>query len=272
MRAAIYTRLSSVREGDDDATTLQLPDCRELCERKGYQIVARLTDDDRSAYSGKPRPGYRALLVMAERGEIDVIVAWHADRLHRSPRELEEFIDLVERHGVAVETVHGGHIDLTSPQGRIVARILGATARHESEHKAARLRSKHQQKAVQGLWSGGGRRPYGYEKVGVTLSPAEADVVQEAARRVLVGESLRTIVTDFNSRGIKSARGGLWSTKRLKDMLRSARIAGLREHRGATTKAVWPGIISEGQHLRLREKFQPGKRNSGGTLLHSGVA
>ena len=46
------------------------------------------------------------------------IVAWAPDRLHRSPRELEDFIDLLDRYGVAVATVQSGHWDLTTPGGR----------------------------------------------------------------------------------------------------------------------------------------------------------
>ncbi|WP_234384634.1 recombinase family protein [Streptomyces sp. MMG1121] len=62
------------------------------------------------------------------------------DRLTRSPRELEDVIDLADRQGVELAVV-SGEIDLATPTGRMVARMLGAAARHEAEHKPERRQS-----------------------------------------------------------------------------------------------------------------------------------
>ena len=76
------------------------------------------------------------MLAAANRNEFDAIVAWHSDSLHRSPIELEEFIIVCEQHQLQVVTVQSGAIDLTTPSGRMVARMLGSAARYESEHKS----------------------------------------------------------------------------------------------------------------------------------------
>ena len=68
------------------------------------------------------------MLAAVESASIDAIVTWHNDRLHRSPKELEAFIDLVERSRVRLVVVTGGY-DLTTPDGRLSARIVGAVAR-----------------------------------------------------------------------------------------------------------------------------------------------
>src|SRR4051794_41786929 len=73
-------------------------------------------------------------------GELDVVVAWDPDRLHRSPAELEAFITAVERAGVNVVTVQAGRWDLSTASGKLVARMLGSVARHESDHKSERVR------------------------------------------------------------------------------------------------------------------------------------
>ncbi len=92
------------------------------------------------------------------------------------------------------------------------------------------------------------------------LEPAEADAVREAVRRVLGGESLRSIAFDFNKRGIRPAGGkkngaskiDKWQGSTLRRVLLSPRIAGLREHNGEVVgKAVWPAIIDEATHDRL---------------------
>ena len=83
------------------------------------------------------------MLSTIEEGAIGAIVTWHNDRLHRSPRELEAFIDLMEHSGVRLAVVTGGDYDLTTPGGRFTARIVGAVARKESEDRSRRVRRKH---------------------------------------------------------------------------------------------------------------------------------
>ena len=148
-------------------------------------------------------PGYRQMLADVASGTVNAVVAWHTDRLHRSPLELEEFIALIEQHHVQVEVVNGGMLDLSTPGGRMVARQLGAVARYESEHRSERVRRKHKELAEKGKWSGGGHRPYGYKADGVTLIPVEAAIIREAADRVLAGESLRA--TQWTSIGANSS-------------------------------------------------------------------
>lgn len=98
----------------------------------GGEIVSEHVDNDMSAYSGKRRPAYQAMLERLEAGEGEGIIAWHPDRLHRSPLELEAFISVLERTGAAVVTVQGGDYDLSTATGRAMARTIGAWSRHEA--------------------------------------------------------------------------------------------------------------------------------------------
>ena len=129
------------------------------------------------------------MLAAAEGDEYDVIVAWHTNRLHRSPRDLEGFIDVIERAKINVATVKAGDMDLATPSGRMVARMLGAAARHESEHKADRLRRKMLEKAQRGEPTGS-RRPYGFEADKITHRKVEADVIREVADRIIARRDL----------------------------------------------------------------------------------
>lgn len=154
VRAGIYTRISYDPAGQRAGVERQRLDCEALCRSRGWEVARYLEDNDRSAYSGKPRRAYQELLRAVDAGEIDAIVIWHNDRLHRSPKELEGFIDLVERTGVRVAVVSGGDYDLTSPDGRLAARIVGAVARKESEDRSRRVRRKHLELAEQGRPAG----------------------------------------------------------------------------------------------------------------------
>lgn len=101
-RAMIYVRISKDREGAGLGVDRQREDCVALATRLGWTVVGTHTDNDLSAYSGKPRPGYRSMLAALDDGNADAVIAWHTDRLHRSPTELESFIDLCERRSVTV--------------------------------------------------------------------------------------------------------------------------------------------------------------------------
>src|SRR4051794_30939309 len=213
LTAAIYCRISDDREGAGLGVARQEADCREHAERVGWTVATVYVDNDLSAYTGKPRPEYRRMLADLRAGRVRAVLAWHTDRLHRSPRELEEFIDVCEAGGVLVETVKAGPVDLSAPAGRAVARTLGAWARYESEHKAERIKRKTLELAQAGKINGGGYRPYGYEQDCRTIREDEAAVIRECARRVLTGEPVRAVARDLNSRGVPTSTGKQWTAQ-----------------------------------------------------------
>ena len=200
--AGVYTRISSDPSGQRAGVDCQRADCEAHCHTRGWDVVEVFCDNDASAYGRKPRHAYERMLAAVETGKIDAIVTWHNDRLHRSPKELEAFIDLVERSGVRLAVVTGGDYDLTTPDGRLSARIVRAVARKESEDRSRRVRRKHLELAELG-------RPAGQLGWGVR-SEDEREFVRDAARRVLEGDGLMTIARDWNTQGVPGAAGGPW--------------------------------------------------------------
>jgi DNA invertase Pin-like site-specific DNA recombinase len=262
MRAGLYVRISEDVAGEGLGVARQEQDCRQLCQRKRWSVVDVYADNDRSAFTGKPRPEYERLCDDVKAGALDVIVCWHPDRLHRSPRELEDFIDLLEATGVTVATVTAGDRDFATEDGRMMARIEGAVARRESEHKRQRIRRKHAELVEKGVAVAGSRRPFGYEwktrpdgkREGLKVRPAEAELIKEAARRVLSGESLYAVVGDWNDQSVPTSTGAPWNTKTLRQILVSGRIAGWRDHHGepVTKSEQWKPIVDEATWKRLR--------------------
>lgn len=239
VRAAIYVRISQDRTGAGLGVARQEEDCRRLVERNGWTVVEVYVDNDVSASSGKPRPGYERMLGAVAAGDLDAVICWHVDRLTRQPRELEDVIRLHERYGVALATVTG-EMDLSTPTGRMVARIMGSVARQEVEHKGERSRRAFAQAAVAGAWHGG-TRPFGctlvYDRadkphriVGIERDDREAALVVEAKDRALAGESLSSICRDWAARGIVGTKGKPFTPTSLRLVLIAARISGRREY------------------------------------------
>jgi site-specific DNA recombinase len=242
-RAAIYTRISQDRTGAGLAVERQEVECRQLAERLGLTIVEVYSDNDISAYSGKPRPGYRRLLAAIRGGQVGAVVVWHLDRLTRQPSELETYLDVAR--DVPTYSVTAGQLDLATPSGKMTARIAAAVAAAEVERMKERKRSARDQAAAAGRWTGG-RRPFGYQGDGVTVVEAEAEAIRWAATELLGGTSLNKLAAELNRRGVQTSTGGRWAPTEVRRMLLRPRNAGLMQHRGQEVgPADWPAILDE---------------------------
>jgi DNA invertase Pin-like site-specific DNA recombinase len=270
LRAAIYCRISRDKEGAGLGVARQEKDCRALAERLGWEVAAVYVDNDISAASGKPRPQYRAMLEAVQRGDVQGVIAWHTDRLHRRPVELEEFISIAEVSDLHVQTVKAGELDLSTSAGRMVARMLGAAARHEVDNTRDRIKAKKAQAAKAGLYRGG-PRPFGYLKGGMRIKESEAEVVREVTSALLAGRSLRAMAAELNDRGVPTPRGKAWTNRALKQVIVRPRIAGMISKGPAdrhgmeivNEEAKWPAIVPKEQFIAVRDLLmQPSRRSS----------
>jgi site-specific DNA recombinase len=268
VKAAIYARISKDRVGAGLGIDRQLRECRRLAEQLGYDIVREDTDNDLSAYSGKKRPGYADLLAAITDGTVQSVICWHPDRLHRSPAELERYIDACQPGSVSTHCVRAGELDLSTAAGRMTARIVGAVARHESEHMSERIRGKKLDLAQRGQFKGG-PRPFGYEPDGVTLRHVEAAAVSDGTRAVLAGTSVASLARCWNEQGIPPPIAEKWTPAAARSVLMRARNAGLAQHHGEVIGAAeWPAIVSEPEWRALvRLLSDPARRPKAGTSL-----
>lgn len=240
----------------------QLQDCRKLAESLGWTVGDEYVDNDVSAFSGKRRPEYERMLADIRDGLRDAVVVYHVDRLTRRPLELEQFVSVVDAAGVRNVRFVVGDMDLGTGDGLMVARMLGAIAAHESATKSRRVKRKMEQNAEAGLPHGNWQRPFGYEDDKVTIRQSEAAALREVVARFLAGESLRSLCAWLDDQGITTPFGGPWRTTTLRNIFRSARIAGLRSHNGQVVgPAVWPGIITEDERRQLLALLEQRKRS-----------
>src|SRR5256886_1967866 len=152
-RVFIYVRISRDRIGAGIGVERQERECRELAERLGFIVIEVFIDNDKSAYNGKPRPDYIRMMAALQAGQADAVIAWHTDRLHRSPTELNAYIEVCEPRDVPTYTVKTGKIDLSTPGGRMQARIYADIARYEVEHMVERSEERRVGKECRSRWS-----------------------------------------------------------------------------------------------------------------------
>jgi site-specific DNA recombinase len=259
--AAIYTRISKDRDNNAEGVARQEKLAKELAERRGFSKVVIFTENDVSAStrSTKPRPKYAEMMSRALSGEFGAIVAYSYSRLTRRPQEFNDLIDLAERQGVKIMTIASGEFDLNLASGRAVARTVAAWDAAEAEQTSERIKAQKKQRAENGEWHGGAA-PYGYRASDkkLTVEPAEAENVAEAVRRILVGDTLHSIVAEWNLQGRPTRTGKHWRQSNLCSILMNVSLLGVTKS-GVTG---WEPIIERSDFDRLQGVFANPSRKS----------
>lgn len=268
-RAGIYVRISQDRNASNAGVEAQEEECRTLAESLGWTVIGDVySDNDTSAYSGKRRPAYERLWADVEAGVIDAVLAYHPKRLYRRMVALEELVSLAEKNGnTPIKTVAGGEVDLSTAAGRAIARIMAALAQMESEESGERISLSKRRTIAKGIWTGGGRRTYGYTGVkrgedgkaqGLAIVEDEATVILEIRDRVLAGDSVNRIVMDLNERGVPTSSGGRWRPTTLRRIFGADPEATDRKR---TLPIVaggknWPAILTKDELAVVKAKLQ----------------
>lgn len=149
----------------------------------------------------------------------------------------------------------------------------------EVAHKGERQRAANRQRADAGRahWV---RRPFGYQRDGdvVTVVPAEAAALQDAAKRVLAGETLASVCRHLNAGGYTSTVGKSWNVTSLRRALINPRSAGRRLYNGEDLgPGSWEPILDDETHHALEAKLNDPRRRTApddlaAKFLLSGIA
>lgn len=272
LRAGIYARISKDDDHQQVGVNRQEQDGRRDLEERGIELHRPYVDNDLSASGDVERPDYLNLVDDLRNGAINAVWAWDIDRLQRGLREFNDFVEVCQ--DVKARVIWpDGEADFRTGRGidELERRALDA----RTELRKIKRRTARGVASVRdgGHWRGG-PAPYGYSCITnpdgpvnatgapralLEVEPAEAEVLREAARRALVGESLGSICTDLNGRGVPSKGGGHWSPTVLGRVLASAAISGRIEHRDPEDgqlkivgEATWEPIIPPAASDTLR--------------------
>ena len=103
--AALYARVSSDAQAADDKVSLgeQLAALKDHCRDRGIEVADVFQDI--APGSTARRPAFQAMLEGARKGRFNTIIAWKADRLSRGIYPAAALLEVVESHGVTLDTV-----------------------------------------------------------------------------------------------------------------------------------------------------------------------
>ncbi|GAA0632571.1 recombinase family protein [Kutzneria viridogrisea] len=283
-RAVIYLRLSDLREDQltADGTVESFEDreqqLRKLAARLGWTVVdvvqendlardkngksrgvsafkrKRITLPDGSTAMRVVRPGFRKILDGMSAGRWNALLAEDLDRTMRDPRDLEDFIDIAESRKINARSMSGS-LSFTDggTDGEIsMARIMVTMANKDSRNTSRRVREGKRRQAQAGRPNGGVRR-FGFEPDGITIRPAEAEIIRDCSIRVLQIDqrtkkmtSLRSLAAELRAANVPTVTGAKWTSIALRAILLRPRNAGIMVHQGEEIgRAPWEAIVPE---------------------------
>ena len=286
LRGVIYGRQSLTRDGSLSRQD-QIASGTEEAKRHNVEVVKELIEPPSTgAYRnrGKDRPRWAELLELVRDGKVQVVIAFKTDRLSRGGGPgWAPLIEAAEQAGLNPD-----RFVLIVGSGFMSEFEIGIRAsmdREESKKSSDRVKQFKARDAMEGRPAMGGPRPFGFLPDRVTHDPEEAELIRSAARRLLAGESVRGLVRDWNSRGLRTSTGREWAPSKLAVCLTSARIVGLREYdsdhdsdgQGRNLKivgpAIWEPILDRPTWERLRARLRGSpaqKRPRGAAYLLTG--
>lgn len=213
MRILPVIRLSLVTE-NTTSPERQLEKITQYAALGEHQLVpvteADYDLDVSGAVSPFDRPGLGPWLREDRLGMWDALCAAKLDRVSRSLFDFTALLQWLEAHGKSL-IILDPMMDLTKPEGRVMAHMLMTFAQYEREVIGARVKDAHDKLVRDGKYTGG-MVPFGYMPVklsknwGYAPDPAYAPLVAEMADRFLRGQSMNGIARWLREAGVLSPK------------------------------------------------------------------
>lgn len=264
----LYLRQSKAR---DDSISLEIQEAqaRAHCARQGYAVQEPpIVDEGVSGYRDwRRRPAFPQVFEV----DAEVVVVYRWSRLSRRRLDQVQIISDLEAKGRRVESA----VEPTDPStagGRLARDQMLLIAAFESDVKSEQWKEALARRHSRGLPKNGLLR-YGYLSQGKGLplapDPDTAPVLRELYLRYAAGAGFQSLVSDLNSRGVRTRRGGEWQVHSLVRMLDSGFGAGLliesstgRHHRGAHEPVITPDEWTAYLDARQLRRAVPTKARS----------
>jgi len=158
---AVYARVST----DDQSCGLQLNECREYCERRGWRLAGEYVDTGWSGTKAS-RPQLDKLMRDARAHRFDCVMVWKVDRFGRSVVNLLEHLRLLESYGVRFLVISQSiDTDQASPTSRLLMTILAAVAEFERSMIAERVTAGLKAAKHRGVKLGRRKKFFDYDKI-----------------------------------------------------------------------------------------------------------
>ena len=251
-----YCRISQDVDGTGYSVENQKHEIQRWAAERGHRITEFFVDNSISATKERKRPGFEALLASANKR----VVVWTHDRLLRVSKDLERVLDAkLEVYQVQAS----GVLDLSTPQGRAVARTITAWATFEGEQKAERQKVSHLGLVRRGVYLGKVDN-FGQTRTGELIEP-EASAVRDAAKRLATYKaSFFEISREWNEKGLyppirRNNKRNHWSGSTVKRFFESPRLKGIQVYKGIEYPLDWEPLLDDATWGQIQVRIESRK-------------
>jgi site-specific DNA recombinase len=269
-RLAVYCRVSTDEQRERQTIRTQIEAAEQYIVHNSLTAYDFYTDDGVSGTIPlEQRPDGARLLADAKEGKFGIILLRRLDRLGRDPLVTLQALEVLQSCGLEIRSMTE-HLDLDTPQGRLMTVIQCGMNGYEREITIQRSIEGTARLAKEGVWLGG-IVPYGYRVEGQKkdarlvvsneLLPgfemSEADVVRLIFRMAVEEhQSCFQIADCLNQMGIltvyardnrpllrgkrKVATAGIWRPARVRSILTNQTYMGIHEYGKRSKKLQGP--------------------------------
>ena len=223
MKAALYVRVSTLYQIDKDSLPLQRKElinyCKYILGIDNYEIF------EDAGYSGKDtdRPGFQEMMDRIRKNEFTHVLVWKIDRISRNLLDFATMYEEMKKHNVTFISKNE-QFDTSSAMGEAMLKIILVFAELERKITAERVRATMLSRAEKGLWNGA-NMPLGYkwseEEKFPVIDEEEAPTIEFIFNNYLELKSSTRVMELLNKNGMKTKRGGQWTTKTVSDIIRN---------------------------------------------------
>jgi site-specific DNA recombinase len=234
--AAIYARVSSERQRQEQTIASQTVALRELAEQRDLLVPEEFVfEDDGFSGASLQRPALERLRDRAFEGCFEVVLCHAPDRLARRYAYQVLLVEELARGGIEVIFARE-HERSGSPEDELLRQFQGMIAEYERAQIAERCRRGKLHRARAGAVSVLSGAPYGYRYVKRTehadafyeIDQLEAPIVREIFERyVEQGESIVQIARSLSKQGVPTrTRTPRWGASTVWAILRNPAYTG----------------------------------------------
>ena len=242
--AVAYARYSSARQRDVSIEQ-QLRDIRSFAEREGYTIIHEYADHARSGFKRSDlRAEFQNMLLNAESGSFDTVIAWKVDRFGRDRRESATYKGRLADLGVSV--VYAMEPIPDGAAGCLTEGMLEAIAEWYSRNLSENTKRGQNDNSMKCITNG--QTPYGYA-VGpdkhFIISEPEAAIVRRVFDYYSKGNSYTAIARKLNEEGLKTSHGYPYHRNTVMYLLQNDSYIGIYHYGGISVPGGMPAIIRQ---------------------------
>lgn len=255
MNAVIYARYSSDSQREESIEG-QLRECREYAERNNMTIVGTYIDRALSAKTAD-RPEFQHMIKDSAKELFEIVLVWKLDRFSRDRYDSAHYKHILKKNGVKVVSAKE-HIS-EGPEGIILEAMLEGYAEFYSAELSEKIHRGQKENALKGKNNGGGV-PLGYlldkKAQKLVIDPVTAPLVVEVFEKYADGKSVRSIVEDFNARGLKTKRGQPFNINSFSSLLKNRKYIGEYRYQDVVIEGGVPAIVPEDLFNRVQERME----------------